>query len=318
MTIHPEFDWLFGALFEERLAFEKAHPEVFWSCQIRKFAVKQNVVDYWVRLIRKYREALVNPADAPLKVADELPVTSRDFDASLFDSFAEVCAVVRLRAAGFESFQVLLRDKDKKTPDLRASRWGQPAAVEVKNLRAHDCVELFLPKLFYDRKLKGLDVGGIRLIVGRSFRGTLTEPEKEKLEHVVDRITEFPRDENLLESLSDRASAHFRVVKGKGDAIGMHGISVSDLSTDDSHEGLLRKIADNIRTATCQLYAPVVSDVASRVIAMRWDIPWVKLPISAEPSQVRAIFEKEQRRLGKSTDLLIFSDYDLDLISTLG
>ncbi len=317
-SVHPEFDWLFSDLFQRRLAFEKSRQNVFWSRQIRTFEVNPKVVEHWTTHIRIFREALVNPADAPLKVADEIPVTCPDFDAALFDYIAEVFAVVRLRAAGFDSFQILLRHKDKKTPDFRASRRGQLAAVEIKNLRAHDCVERVLPNLFYDRKLKGLDVNGIRLVVRRSFRDTLNGREKAKLAKVVDRIMDYPRGQVLSEPLSNRAYANFEITKGDGDAACIDSISVSDLTRGESvYEGLLRKISADVQSAIDQIYAPVVADCAVRVVAMRWDIPWVSLPIPAHlGSLVRSVFDNELRILGKSAELLIFSDYETYVLTS--
>ena len=106
-------------------------------------------------------ETLCKPGRGPRKLADELKVDCPDFDAALFDWYAEIGAVPKLGTRGFDSFEVLVRpggSKSPKTADLKARRHGEVAAFEVKNLRAHECVETYLPKLFEDLRLKGQDM----------------------------------------------------------------------------------------------------------------------------------------------------------------
>jgi hypothetical protein len=134
-----ELQWLYGDLFLRRIEFERNHREVLWSQMIRKFYGRANPANYWAGLICDYRNALVNPDEAPRKLADELKVDCPDFDAALFDSYAEIGAVPKLRMLGFDSFEVLVRpggSKSPKTADLKARRHGEPAALEVKNLRS--------------------------------------------------------------------------------------------------------------------------------------------------------------------------------------
>jgi len=124
-TLPKELQWLYGDLFLRRLEFERNHPEVPWSQMIRKLYGRPEMANYCDGLVRNYRNALVNPDEAPRKVADEFQVDSRDFDAALFDSYAEIGAVPKLAALGFDSFEVLVRPggpNSPKTADLKAKR----------------------------------------------------------------------------------------------------------------------------------------------------------------------------------------------------
>jgi len=136
-----------------------------------------------------------------------------DFDAALFDVFSELSAVPKLRTLGFDSFDVVLRSPNEKTPDLKARRHGERAAVEIKNLRAHECIETLFPKLFLDHQLRGQEhVSGIRLEVKRSFRETLNRQECEALTNILFRLKEHPRNEDVTENLSEHAVAHLVII----------------------------------------------------------------------------------------------------------
>jgi hypothetical protein len=98
---------------------------------IRKLYGQPNPANHWASRIGDYRNALANPDEAPRKLADELKVDCPDFDAALFDSYAEIGAVPKLGTRGFDSFEVLVRpggSKSPKTADLKARRHGEVAA----------------------------------------------------------------------------------------------------------------------------------------------------------------------------------------------
>src|ERR1700694_4855302 len=103
VALPGELQWLYGDLFLRRIEFERNHREVLWSQMIRKIFNRPNVANHWPALIRDYQNVLVNPHEAPRKLADELPVDCHDFDAALFDSYAEIGAVPKLGTLGFVS-----------------------------------------------------------------------------------------------------------------------------------------------------------------------------------------------------------------------
>lgn len=251
VALPDALQWLYGDLFLRRIEFERNHREVLWSQMIRKFYGRPDPANYWAGLICDYRNALVNPDEAPRKLADELKVDCPDFDAALFDSYAEIGAVPKLRTLGFDSFEVLVRpggSRSRKTADLKARRNGEPAALEVKNLRAHECVETYLPKLFEDLRLKGQDMSGLRLVVQRSSRDTLDEQQKQALRKIVEAIRDYPRNENISVELSERTTARSRVVDGSGDAMCSDGILLSELiGSVSDFDGLFRKIVTDLQ-----------------------------------------------------------------------
>lgn len=317
--LHTDLEWLFGDLFAQRIEFESTHRDVFWSQMIRKIQTIPKLAANWAKFISDYRTALANPEVAPRKIADELKLNTKDFDAALFDSFAEISAVPRLQRLGFDSFEVQMRRVSEKTPDFKALRNRKDAAFEVKNLRAHECVEILLPKFFEDRRLKGQDMSGIRLVVKRSFRDTLIPAEQGALVRIIERVKDYPRNQDIVENLSERAVANFRVIDGQGDVMCSDDITVSDLVGDiGEFRGLFNKINLDFAHAVKQLYSPAASNAQLRVAVMRWDIPWFRLIAPAELQRVASkIFQRELRRLAKPVDLFVFSDYQFELFSTL-
>jgi hypothetical protein len=283
---------------------------------------RPNVANHWAGLIRDYQNVLVNPHEAPRKLADELPVDCHDFDAALFDSYAEIGAVPKLGTLGFVSFEVLVRpggSKSPKTADLKARRHGEPAALEVKNLRAHECVETYLPKLFEDLKLKGQDMSGLRLVVQRSSRVTLDQQEKQALTRIVEAIRDYPRNENISVELSERTTVRFRIVDGSGDAMCSDGILLSELvGSVSDFDGLFRKIVADLEKAAKQLHSPVLSDAKVRAAVMRWDIPWFRTTVPGHLQHVATeILQRALAELPNPIDLHVFSEYEFDLFSTL-
>jgi hypothetical protein len=322
VALPDELQWLYGDLFVRRIEFERNHREVLWSEMIRKFYGRPDPANYWAGLICDYRNALVNPDEAPRKVADELKVDCPDFDAALFDSYAEIGAVPKLRTLGFDSFEVLVRpggSRSPKTADLKARRNGEPAALEVKNLRAHECIETYLPKLFEDLRIKGQDMSGLRLVVQRSSRDTLDEKQKQALTKIVEAIRNYPRNENITVQLSEQKTARFRIVDGSGDAMCSDGINLDELiGSVSDFDGLFRKIVADLQRAAKQLYSPLVSDAKFRAVVMRWDIPWFKTTIPGNLQPVAAeILQRALAELRSPIDLHVFSDYEFDLFSTL-
>jgi hypothetical protein len=314
-----EIEWLFGDLFDRRLAFENGNREVFWSSIIRLIQTNSATADKWAGYIRSYRNALLNPDDAPRKLADELKIDVKDFDAVLFDVFSEISAVPKLRMLGFDSFELLLRSPNEKTPDLKARRNGKRTAVEIKNLRAHETIETLFPKLLRDHQLKGREhASGIRLEVKRSFRETLSGQERDALVNILLRLKEYPRNEDVMENLSERAVARFVIADGSG-AMCSDGISARDLIGEiGDFRGLFAKIQSDLEHAAQQLYAPAVADAKIRVAAMRWDIPWFKLIVPVElRSAAKKILGRALAKIDKPIDLLVFTDHSYELFNTL-
>jgi Holliday junction resolvase len=319
----PEFKWLFGGILGQRLKLEAGNRDVHWSRLVRLFYSDTKVERTWAEHIGAYRAALVNPEDAPTKAASDLVVTAADFDSELLDGLSEWMACVKLRPLGFDSFRVIAPPagarKQLATPDFLAARNGQTSAIEVKNLRAHECVEAVMPNVFYDEQLKGAPLDGVRLVVLRSFRGTLNSDETTRLRDIVRNLPVYPLNKVCSERLSARAEAVFRVIPGGGTAMCQDFIGLDDLGRDvDAYAGLLNKIADNARQALKQLHSPAANSASTRVVAMRWDIPFVSMPWPARLTDaVLDVFMSAQREVGLSAQLHIFTDYDYVLASTL-
>ena len=106
-----------------------------------------------------------------------------------------------------------------------------------------------MPELFYDRKYRTQDLNQIRLIIKRSFRETLDCGEKEKLRAIIDNIHNYQFELDHVESLSSRASASFKVVRGDGDVNIQDCISISDFLAESNNDGLLNKVTSDFEKA---------------------------------------------------------------------
>jgi hypothetical protein len=318
----PEFKWLLADILDRRLDHEAQNRNLHWSRLIRIFRSNGDVEKEWARYIALFRSVIVNPEAAPLKTATDVVVTAPDFDGKLHDFLSECMTPVKLSPLGLDSFRVIVPVAAKRqppSPDFLAMFRGDAAAVEVKNLRAHECVETIMPDLFYDEQAKGLSLSRIRLVVNRSFRGTLNKDEKTSLRDVIRRLPQYEIGRGYRERLSERAHAMFRLVPGVGDAICQDFIGLDDLEHDvDVYSGLLDKISANIRDALEQLHSPTAHSPKTRVIAMRWDIPHVSIPFPAALTEaVLQRFFDVQRVMGLKADLHVFTDHDYVLASTL-
>src|SRR5689334_2953168 len=123
-----ELRWLFGNAFDERFRYEAAHKEVLWSRLLRTLRTDANVQNTWAEIIRDYRDALIESADAPKKCAVDVEISAYDFDDELKDALAEWMACQKLAELGFDSFRVLVPPLNQKnipkSPDFLASYEG--------------------------------------------------------------------------------------------------------------------------------------------------------------------------------------------------
>jgi Holliday junction resolvase len=323
MSQRPELQWLFGTTLNERLEFEVHNRNVFWSRLVRLLQSDPAAERVWAGYIAAYRDTLFNPQDAPSKVRSDIVIRASDFDGELLDAFSEWIACVKLSQLGFDSFRVVVPPANVKkappTPDFLAIHDGEHAAIEVKNLRAHECVESVMPDIFYDEKLKGLPFAGLRLVVLRSFRGSLNDDEKQRLRTIVRNLSAYPMSQVCRERLSARAEAVFKIIPGNGTAMCSDFIGLSDLDRDvDAYAGLLNKIRLNARKALIQLHSPLAKPAKTRVVAMRWDVPFVSMPWPATLTDaVLGVFTDAQREVGLTAHVHVFTDHDYVLASTL-
>ncbi len=176
-----------------------------------------------------------------------------------------------------------------------------------------------MPDIFNDEKLKGLHLVDLRLVVLRSFRGTLNEQEKQRLRAIVRNLRTYPLNQVCRELLSVRAEAVFKLIPGDGTTMCYDFIGLSDLERDvDAYTGLLNKIRMNTHKALKQLHSPAAMSAQLRVVVMRWDIPFVSMPWPLTlTNAVLDVFMDAQEELGLSADLHIFTDHDYVLASTL-
>jgi len=288
-----DLDWMFDDLLSRRRAFEIENPQIRWSKLVELLRSNQATIDAWGRQIAAFRATLINPELAPIKAASEIQVDACDFDGQLLDSLAEWMAPAKLKPFGFNSFTVLVPPPIRnppRTPDFSALHAEDEAVVEVKNLRAHECVESAMLRSFYELKRKGADFSGIRLVVKRSFRGTLDANQQTELAAIVAKIRTYPFDVINRVPLSNGAEVTFQVVRGEGDAMGMDHINLDDLQNDaDAYTGFLHKIRDKS----------------------------VLFPATLSEAVLNTFQEIKTAVGGVNAELFVFTDHDYVLASTL-
>ncbi len=198
--------WLFADIFDLRLAEESKNRNVQWSKQVRILRIDSLVAQEWQTRISEYRSILVNPEDAPKKVTEDLrnEVKIADFDQKLFDSFAEVLAVLQMSKHGASDFKAQLRSNvpNVRVPDFVCTIRGDDAALEVKNLRSYRYIENEVLELFEDAKLKNIVDPERALVALRSDHGLLEDQEIDELRRLVQSSSGCPFDTDQNVSLS--------------------------------------------------------------------------------------------------------------------
>jgi len=316
MSLHNPLDWLFGDIFSRRLEYEAQHPEVLWSRLIRSLRQDLRAATPWCELIEAYRAVLLEPAAAPVKIAEDLQLATYDFSGKLLDAFAEVLAVLQLAKLGASQFEMVARIVDQKTPDFLCLFNGCRTAVEVKNLRSHDFAEKVMLDLFLDAQLKAGKEAALQLVTHRSDRSWLKRNEIREMATLVERLPTFAPDVTHRVSLSTGVAVVFHLQRG-GNAHSEDAISLDDLRSDYSlREGLSAKVRRTAAAAVPQLFSSALTNIEQRLLAMRWDIPWYGLPFPEDLADtVRAALDREFQGCAGAVQKLIFTDFEYILLA---
>src|SRR5688572_8228564 len=89
--------WLLNGILDRRLELETVTPSLLRSRWARLLKSDATMQGNWARFIAEYRKVLLNPDEAPGKVAMDLAVVAPDFDGELADTLAELLACTTLR-----------------------------------------------------------------------------------------------------------------------------------------------------------------------------------------------------------------------------
>jgi hypothetical protein len=315
MEQQDPLQWLFGDALDQRLRYEQSDLLAGPSRLPRLLLSHQKLRLNWGNWIASYRACLRNPADAVLKVAEDLQIKCRDFDNNLLGILAEIFAVLRLADHGASDFIALLRQPHKKMPDFRCLLGGQSAAVEVKNLRQHRFAEAVMLEAYHDSTvMNGVNprFALVMLPCNRDALGRNGEGEEE-VRGLVARINQYrPQVDHTVE-LPGGKVVRFRLEEG-GDSRDESDITLDDLHNDEllkpEFRGKIKRIAAE---ALEQLQSASVQDVERRIIALRWELPFYDMLRSPGIAELlRADLEPVLVAGDKPVEVLIFSDFGIE------
>ena len=313
--------WLFGDTFARRLHFESEHSDVLWSRLVRRLQEDSTLADRWRTWIREYYALVLNPQEAAAKVIADLRINDYDFSMQLLDVFAEICSVLRLSAIGASAFEALLPVAGHKCPDFVCLLGGKRTAVEVKNLRAHRFAEQVMLDHYYDTALKRGVSHPFTLVLQKSTRTSLGRDRysEAELRDIVNRLLDFEPDVDHELLLANAGVVRFRLER-EGDARAVDALTIADLQEDETLAPEIReKILRRAKESIPQLYSSVVADVQTRVLAMRWDLPWYQMLRPAGISKIlRADLAALWANCGVQVEVLIFSDAGVELNTVTG
>jgi hypothetical protein len=314
MTTNESLTWLFGDAFARRHEFEQAHRDKRWSKIIRLLRTDQRMIDSWGRLILHYNSLLKDPADGPAKVSADLKIAEYDFDAEIFDVFAEICAAVHLGQKGANEFEPLKAAGTQETPDFLCQFGGKRTAVEVKNLRVHRFPEKVMLDHYQDIALKRGISHPLTLVLHKSTRESLgrTEHSENDLRDVVERLMDFEPNVDHEITLPAGAVVRFRLEEG-GDPRAEEAITLDQESIIIA-AAMLEKIRRIVRKGLAQLYSDGFGPVERRVLAVRWELPFYDM---LRPAGLGRVLKEDlggvMRESARTAEILIFSDHSTEL-----
>jgi hypothetical protein len=128
--------WLFSTLPKRAERGDWAASPVLQMLEANNRAFEETCLG----LIRDFRGLLVQPEQASSCTKKILKPRDKNFDAKLRDFFAEVMAVVDLGRRGYARFELVTPVRGFPTPDFKAEKDGNPALIEVKNMRVPDSI----------------------------------------------------------------------------------------------------------------------------------------------------------------------------------
>jgi hypothetical protein len=302
------------------------------SNYLSEMIVARQRTTIWNRMIERYRFLLINPDEAPRKVAKEVNLNAplrEHCDGRLNDLYAEILAVVTLGEQGYRDFEVVL--EEERAPDFRARKGEASALVEVKNLREPEDL--------------------IHVAVSRRWTRLRTEKPKRynfpvQVYHTRQRpVSKLALKQllTLLDQLPDRSSDRIqqeldggiviRIQKGDADWVptpefdcGLSGqrtvresenraqmVIRSPLRLEDfqfrpeDFQQFFLKVLRVVAEATGQLFSRSISHSGVNIVALRWEAPhgmFYEAFVNEPKRIIEALFQEAGLRL----ELLILID----------
>jgi hypothetical protein len=307
---NEDLNWLLGDLLRARAA-EPTWYRCFLLQQLERNLGAQNS---WNALIRTCRASLAVELEAQQRAWELLTPLSPEFDAKLDDFVAELIAIWDLGRGGAGQFHFLPTEPKQKSPDLRAERGGQQLYVEVKNLREPDSLEQTASRIWYANQTR--DPESFRFDVEIDYGAEpsdLTAVQRESLEIAINGLPARPKPSSFTLSLPGGLPVTFITKQGSGRiwSSGGTGVLLDDKYYADNAQRLILKSIEQIRKALSQLYNSAIPEKATKVLFLRWKVPW---DLAVGPNGIRDIVRTElQNFLGRffpRLELRITHNYD--------
>jgi hypothetical protein len=143
----------------------------------------------WNAWIDEFRQLLINPEEAPPKVAGDLRSKGDEVEDKLRAVAAEVQATIELRNRGFSEFSVI-PPSPIAMPDFEAQFAGKKARIEVKNLREPmDHVRMVASGEWAKQRKLAPDRYNFNATLRHTHRGTISRAAESRLRNI---IAQFP------------------------------------------------------------------------------------------------------------------------------
>lgn len=262
--------WLLGDLLVSRAGRPDWH-----ECRIlQQLAVgSAGAEGAWNGLIGRFRQALANPNNAPMRAKEILNPAAADFDAKLDDLVAEMVAVVYLSGLGYSKFD-FCPSGAVVMPDLHAFKDGKDAFIEVKNLREPPSLTLVAFSRWHANRARNAEAFAFEVML--EYRGIdpdLNREQKEVLERLIDKLPGRMRPDHFSATLPGGIEIAFSLRNGHG-VMMTHGPGgpLGPVRIRSS-QNLTQKLMAPAGKALSQLYGPAVPLDANRVIILRWKVP---------------------------------------------
>jgi hypothetical protein len=286
----------------------------------------------WNRMIERYRSLLINPDEAPQKVAKEVnlnaPIRER-CDGRLNDLYAEILAVVTLAEQGYRDFEVVV--EQEKAPDFRARKGGASALIEVKNLREpEDLINVAVSRRWTRLRAEKPHRYNFPVQVYHSHQRPVSKPALKQLLTLLDQLPD--RSSDRIQQELDGGIV-IRIQKGDADWVpapefdcGVSGqrtvresenraqmVIRSPLRLEDFQfrpEDFQQFFLKGLRVtaeATGQLFSRSISHPGDNIVALRWEAPYgmyYEVFLNEPKRMIEALFQEAGLRL----ELLILID----------
>jgi len=196
-------NWLLGPILSKAAKEKTSH---FFLDALEKGRTPYIVSwNYW---LTEYKNALLNPAEAPRKAFHDLENAVGDAESKLLSVFSEVWAVGILKTEGYKNFEALLPNT-RKMPDFTAFRGRTKVKIEVKALEPpKDRIRAIAKERWKANRDQNPSRYAFRAMLSHSVKGKITEAATSRLKTLIDQLPDI-KTNPIIETLDGGVCIQF-------------------------------------------------------------------------------------------------------------